>query len=248
MPARIVIEINRLGRDWVVGDIHGCFATLDRVLEEIGFDADRDRLFSVGDLVDRGPESGRALEYLKQPWFHAVRGNHEQMLLDAAKNDPNILYLWWANGGAWFVDESEETQAALRTAIAALPLIIEIETPIGVVGIVHADVPRKLSWQDFVGKVESGDAKAVETALWGRNRAMGRVRQGVEGVARVFCGHTPVMGGVRSVGNVYCMDTGAVYGLTQGFSAASLAIMQLTSDEAHLGEVIDRPPALSDSL
>ena len=239
MPARAVFETNLTGRDWVVGDIHGCFATLDLALVEIGFDSSRDRLFSVGDLVDRGPESGRALEYLRKPWFHAVRGNHEQMLLDAADENPRKLYLWWANGGVWFVEESEEMQAALKASIAALPLVIEVDTPAGAVGIVHADVPKKMSWPVFVEALEGGDPKTVETALWGRNRAMGRVRRGVEGVGRVFCGHTPMMGGIRSIGNVFCIDTGAVYGLTQGYAEASLAIMELTGNQAHRQAVIN---------
>jgi serine/threonine protein phosphatase 1 len=48
---------NTAGRDLIVGDIHGCFARLQVALDELGFDPERDRLFSVGDLVDRGPDS-----------------------------------------------------------------------------------------------------------------------------------------------------------------------------------------------
>ena len=48
---------NTVGRDFAVGDIHGCFTELQRGLDAIGFDPSTDRLFSVGDLVDRGPES-----------------------------------------------------------------------------------------------------------------------------------------------------------------------------------------------
>lgn len=39
------------------GDIRGCFNRLQAGLELLGFDPDKDRLFSVGDLVDWGPES-----------------------------------------------------------------------------------------------------------------------------------------------------------------------------------------------
>ena len=49
------------GRDLVVGDVHGCFRTLDGALCELRFDTDSDRLFGVGDLVDRGPHSAEAL-------------------------------------------------------------------------------------------------------------------------------------------------------------------------------------------
>ena len=60
-------ELNNKGRDYVVGDIHGCFSLLSKELYEIGFDEKTDRLFSVGDLVDRGTESHLAVEWLKKP-------------------------------------------------------------------------------------------------------------------------------------------------------------------------------------
>jgi len=46
---------NREGRDFVVGDIHGMFGHLRMLLKQVSFDAEVDRLFSVGDLVDRCP-------------------------------------------------------------------------------------------------------------------------------------------------------------------------------------------------
>jgi serine/threonine protein phosphatase 1 len=63
---------NTRGRDFAVGDIHGAFRALQIALDAIGFDCAADRLFSVGDLVDRGPESARVTEWLDKPWFHAI--------------------------------------------------------------------------------------------------------------------------------------------------------------------------------
>jgi hypothetical protein len=85
IPKPYSLEVCRLarnarGRDLIVGDIHGHFTKLAAALEAIGFDDSIDRLISVGDLVDRGPESLLALGWLAKPWFHAVRGNHEDML------------------------------------------------------------------------------------------------------------------------------------------------------------------------
>jgi serine/threonine protein phosphatase 1 len=78
-PMRIAhFDRNTRGRDLIVGDIHGCFSRLGAHLNYLQFDPARDRLFSVGDLIDRGPESEHALEWLAQPWFHAVKGNHEE--------------------------------------------------------------------------------------------------------------------------------------------------------------------------
>ena len=72
--------VNEQGRDFVVGDVHGCFRTLERGLREVQFDADSDRLFGVGDLVDRGPNSADALVWLEER-FHAVAlGNHERAI------------------------------------------------------------------------------------------------------------------------------------------------------------------------
>lgn len=50
---------NTRGRDFVVGDIHGAFDKVEAAMAKVGFDVERDRLLSVGDLVDRGAESAR---------------------------------------------------------------------------------------------------------------------------------------------------------------------------------------------
>lgn len=76
------LPANHRGKDYVVGDLHGCLDLLLRLLEEVKFDQSRDRLFSVGDLIDRGPNSLVCLHLLAEPWFHAVQGNHENMLLN----------------------------------------------------------------------------------------------------------------------------------------------------------------------
>jgi serine/threonine protein phosphatase 1 len=76
------LPVNRQGKDYVVGDLHGCWHLLERTLDLIGFRFNHDRLFSVGDIIDRGPESLHCLQLLEQPWFFAVLGNHEYMLLE----------------------------------------------------------------------------------------------------------------------------------------------------------------------
>ena len=68
---------------YAVGDVQGCYLSFQDLLEECGFDARRDRLWLVGDLVNRGP---RSLEMLRWAVDHqecvtAVLGNHETRLL-----------------------------------------------------------------------------------------------------------------------------------------------------------------------
>lgn len=74
-------EVNARGRDFIVGDLHGCRSMLDTMLFHVGFDRTKDRLFSTGDLVDRGPDSEGCLELLREPWFYPVLGNHDAMLI-----------------------------------------------------------------------------------------------------------------------------------------------------------------------
>jgi bis(5'-nucleosyl)-tetraphosphatase (symmetrical) len=71
---------------WVLGDIHGCWETLQRLLERIRWDPSADELWLVGDLVNRGPGS---LEVLRWALTHddritAVMGNHDLHLLSRA--------------------------------------------------------------------------------------------------------------------------------------------------------------------
>ena len=61
------IPRNVSGRDFAVGDVHGHFSRLRQSLDRLGFDPALDRLFSVGDLVDRGPENEQVLDWLRQP-------------------------------------------------------------------------------------------------------------------------------------------------------------------------------------
>ncbi len=217
---------NANGRDFIVGDIHGMFTHLERLLEETGFDATHDRLFSVGDLVDRGPESGRALEWLAHDWFHACRGNHEQLALDAVDGEQFDLWIRF-NGGGWWLQIAEEQREHFRDAFLRLPLAIELETDSGLVGIVHADVPPGCSWEGFMTLLEARNAEAMLYSMWSRNRIQGLGSMAaVSGRAeRIYCGHTPTRRTVQ-LDNVCYIDTGAVYA-SEGYRNASLTMIEV---------------------
>lgn len=208
--------LNAVGRDFVVGDIHGAFDLVLEAMDRAGFDRQRDRLFSVGDLIDRGPGSRRCARFLAQPYVHAVRGNHEDMLLDLYANgepDPEVLAVAARfNGFGWWLDTTNVQRREILAAIGELPLAIEIETTRGTVGLIHADVPAGMEWNEFLDRLESGEPDVTHTCLWGRDRLRGRDTAGVAGVGRVFAGHTPQWSGAVRLGNFYGIDSGAVFG------------------------------------
>lgn len=73
--------------DYVIGDVQGCCGALDRMLAEIGFSPSRDRIYLLGDLVNRGPQSLETLRRLRGFGDAAVclLGNHDLNLLAVAQ-------------------------------------------------------------------------------------------------------------------------------------------------------------------
>lgn len=69
--------------DYIVGDIQGCYSGLKTLLEQVNFNPGKDKLWAVGDLVGRGPESLETLNFLHDlgDRFDTVLGNHDLHLL-----------------------------------------------------------------------------------------------------------------------------------------------------------------------
>jgi serine/threonine protein phosphatase 1 len=75
---------------YVVGDLHGQVRILEGLLEKISFSPGKDHLVAVGDVIDRGENTGDLLRFLfsgaRDGWFSSVMGNHEEVLLGHLKN------------------------------------------------------------------------------------------------------------------------------------------------------------------
>jgi hypothetical protein len=68
-------------RTIIIGDIHGCFRELAKLLESVGASG-ADRIISVGDLVRKGPDSADVMRWaMETPNLRCVMGNHEERLL-----------------------------------------------------------------------------------------------------------------------------------------------------------------------
>lgn len=219
--------VNKSGRDFAVGDIHGHFTRLQATLDAAGFNPSVDRLFSVGDLVDRGPESDRVLRWLDKPWFHAVRGNHDDYV---CRYDSCDAENWMFNGGSWFMGMPSLEQANYAVMFRELPIAIEVETPGGLIGIVHADCPFP-SWnllrQELESPASNKRLKLVQNScMWSRTRIQDGDTTGVEGIRALIVGHEPLRQ-PAVLGNVHHIDTGGWLPDRGYFTLLNLATLEM---------------------
>ena len=213
---------NTVGKDWVVGDIHGHFTRLLSALGAIDFDPTKDRLFSTGDLVDRGPESHLAMEWIDKPWFFPVRGNHEDFAIRWAQPDNNISTSNYAyNGGQWNIDNNQSERIAVANKLSTLPVAIELETANGLIGIIHAeptdDWNKLRDMLQHADEVDGGLDELLKFVMWDRSRIQSNDDCGVVGVAAAVVGHTPIIQTI-TLGNVHYIDTGGWHPKGAGFS------------------------------
>lgn len=230
---------NTSGRDFVMGDLHGCLDQLDMFLKFINFDYENDRMFSVGDLVDRGPDSWECLDLLNNSWFHAVKGNHEELMEDFIDNRPMGLY-WFQNGGDWWRTlTKEEKNVAIKTIkdrVAELPLLITVA---GEFHVLHAELRSHKQLTDadladldtFLAHALEPDLDGSPSVTWGRNvfsKIMGEDARTLSSVHRdvarksiftklfgpklspIYSGHTPVQMPTK-IGGQINLDTCAFF-------------------------------------
>lgn len=85
----------------VIGDVHGMADLFERMLDRISREAPQARVICVGDLIDRGEESARALRlaYARRDQVTVLLGNHEEMLLRFLDEPEAEAERWLHNGG-----------------------------------------------------------------------------------------------------------------------------------------------------
>jgi serine/threonine protein phosphatase 1 len=104
-------------RQFAISDIHGYLNTFKALLERIAFSPE-DELFLLGDFIDRGPDSKGVIDHVKAlkaagHHIHCLRGNHEQMAIDAP-TDFSTRTAWLRYGG-------KETCASFDTRDFTVP-------------------------------------------------------------------------------------------------------------------------------
>lgn len=196
---------------FAVGDIHGCFDKLLRLLaackSAIG---DRSaRFVFIGDYVDRGPDASKVIALLielqrqEQDRFVCLRGNHEEMLAKAARADrtDSDLMNWWGNGGeatlnSYGINDPSDLPAEHLAWIEALPLTLRDRRRL----FVHAGIRPGISITE----------QAERDLLWIREPFLSSdARHGV----LIVHGHTPTQSGLPDLRpNRLNIDTGACFG------------------------------------
>jgi serine/threonine protein phosphatase 1 len=115
---------------YAIGDIHGGLKTLKTLLTTLNLHKDSDRLFMLGDYVDRGPDSKGVLDAIMgliEAGFDVtvLRGNHDDMMLRAIK-DPsdNVARSWFGDWGESFgIDDPEDVPEKYINFLESLPFI-----------------------------------------------------------------------------------------------------------------------------
>jgi serine/threonine protein phosphatase 1 len=218
---------------FAVGDVHGCLEKLQRVVEacEARAAGRSARFVFLGDYIDRGPDSRGVVEFLMcrqlaQPdAVVCIRGNHEQLALDAHA-DERAMPMWLRNNGATTLSNYGRTGGRISPAhlvwLAALPLWHDD----GQRFFVHAGVDLKVPLHE----------QAPEVMLWMREPFLSRSDE-VDCGRFVVHGHTPQKSGKPDLRRHRVnLDTGAVMG-----GPLTAAVFDDVGAEP-LGFVTDRDP------
>ncbi len=84
----------------IIGDVHGCFYTLQNLVEKIKQQYPSISIYCVGDLVDRGNHSYEVMEYVKSKKIVFTLGNHDYMFYSSIRDPASLMAKSWKYNGA----------------------------------------------------------------------------------------------------------------------------------------------------
>ena len=235
MPHILYLGANERGEDYVIGDPHGTYWQIHDLYQRLNPD---DRIFSVGDNCDKGPECEklldliindteiRATQGLPQRFF-STRGNHEELarkhievLIHPQKftysQSAQAIGLHIANKGNWVNTINPRKLIKYYEFFNSLPYYILVADPQPFV-VVHAG--RMQSWDELV-RLAMANAELSEEekkyCMWARVKGtkdseIELIEETMGACLKVitYCGHTP-LGGLRPSCNVHInLDLGA---------------------------------------
>lgn len=210
-----------MSRTIIIGDVHGCAVELDDLLRLLMVEPS-DRVYFVGDLVGRGPDSRGVLVRVRQLGAVAVQGNHERRLIEVHRGGTlgRRARLGPAHRRLLLSFSDEDWQTMLE-----MPLFVEIAAHR--LAITHAgiDPSRTLAQQDpwVLTHLRSFDEQGAPTHRDGAQSWA----QAYAGPMHVVFGHNAIRG-LQLFEHATGLDTGCVYG--GRLSALVLEAGQLVPD------------------
>lgn len=173
--------------------------------------------------MDRGPFSMACLKLLRMPWFHAVRGNHEQHLIDHLQ-DPHHVKSFderWLRQQAYTFSQRQKFASEWLPTLMALPLVIAVGEGRRRFQVVHGELLEEgqpVTDEMIDNWAFSDPVKSEKRAMQGRillttHRKGGRVRRAHDPshMSPTYCGHTIVGAPFKLAGQVF-LDRGAFLG------------------------------------
>lgn len=193
-------------RTLAIGDIHGCHVALACLLNEVQPSAE-DRIIFLGDYIDRGPASREVVDTLldlkKKCSTVFLRGNHEEMLLDARKNAGEAR-LWQMSGGF-------ETIASYGAPSESegLKCIPPSHWTFYILTQPYFETANHLFVHASLDPDTDMDKQEDFSLYWGRVEYLRPHKSG----KRIICGHSAQHSGdILDLGFALCIDTAAVFG------------------------------------
>jgi predicted MPP superfamily phosphohydrolase len=171
-------------KQFIIGDIHGCYKTLVALIEEELMPSKSDTIYFLGDYIGKGPDSKSVVKYIMSlinEGFNVrcLMGNHERMLLDSLLSDKQH-YKWLWNGGSeclrsFNVYKAKDIKKKYIKFFTNLEYYIELDEFILVHGGLNFNASQPLL-----------DKKSM---LWTRNQHIDKSKTNGK---RLIVGHTPV--------------------------------------------------------
>lgn len=151
---------------WVCSDLHGNKKIFDTIKKKIGAE---DTVIFLGDAIDRGPDGWSILkEMLTDERFIVLKGNHEDMMVQAAKTGRGFnrkFNIWFSNGGSVTWNACREEINDWINKIAELPIIYRYTNANGYKLLFsHSGYGP---W-NFEADLEDNDPWIIEDVLWDR--------------------------------------------------------------------------------
>jgi serine/threonine protein phosphatase 1 len=198
-----------MSKIFAIGDIHGCFEQLQRLIKNLAIDQQYDTLVFIGDYIDRGSSVKEVVDYvigLQSKFDNVVclRGNHEQMFLNYLAGTDEEMYLY--NGG-------KATLSSYGISISATPQVRKATIPSSHLLFFQSLLPY-YETEEYIF-VHAGlmpgsnlDRQTVHDLLWVRREF---IFSDYDFGKRVIFGHTPFRAPLIEP-NKIGIDTGAFSG------------------------------------